>query len=155
MHTSGDKSVPCHLTKWGIKMNGNDFSEKIDVEQIQVKDAAKINAHYSPATKVGSAVYISGQLPIDPITREKCTGDMKAQAAVAFNNIDRILKQLGSNRNQLVKTTAYISDIRHWDALNEAYAEFFGEYKPARSIIAVSAIHFDMLVEIEAIAVVE
>jgi 2-iminobutanoate/2-iminopropanoate deaminase len=125
------------------------------IEQLNFNNALKKNSHYSPAVREGNSVYISGQLPINPVTGEKCTGNLKEQARQCFKNVEEILKLAGGDKNRIVKTTAYITDIAFWDELNEAYSEFFGDYKPARSIVAVSQIHFDMLVEIEAVALLK
>lgn len=125
------------------------------IEQLNLKEAAKSKSHYSPAVKSGNTIYISGQLPINPVTREKCGDDIKTQTKQVFANMEEILKLAGADRNNIVKTTAYIADINLWGELNEAYADFFGGHKPARSIIEVSRLHFDLLVEIEAIAILD
>jgi 2-iminobutanoate/2-iminopropanoate deaminase len=122
------------------------------IKEFRFENVPETNAHYSPAIICDNTVYISGQLPIDPVTREKCSGDIKVQAAQVFQNIEDILKQVGAEKSRIVKTTAYIPDMSLWNDLNEAYIKFFGNYKPARAIIAVSQIHFDFLVEIEAVA---
>lgn len=126
------------------------------MKQLNFEGAPQINAHYSPAVVAneGKTVYISGQLPINPVTREKSTGDIKAQTTIALNNIEKILQTAGGNRKNIVRTTAYIDNILNWDAVNKAYTEYFGEQKPARTIVSVREIHFGMLVEIEAIAVI-
>lgn len=124
------------------------------MKELVFEHAKAINAHYSPAvvTTDEKAVYVSGQLPIDPVTREMCTGDIREQTREALKNVETILSQAGRDRGHIVRTTAYIDSIDNWDAVNEMYAEFFGERKPARTIVCVSAIHFGAKIEIDAVA---
>ena len=97
-------------------------------------------------------LYISGQLSIDPDTRKVPAGGIEEHAKLALNNVDRVLKAAGLTRNDVVQCRVYISDIDQWDIVNEVYAEFFGEHKPARIVVPVGKLHFGCLVEIEAIA---
>jgi 2-iminobutanoate/2-iminopropanoate deaminase len=123
------------------------------IEQLTVKDAPPGIAHYSPAIKVGNTIYFSGQLPINPLTREKCTGDIKMQMREIFKNVEEILKSVGGDRNNIVKTTAFVTDIGLWGEMNDTYAEFFGAHRPARSILEIAKINHGILVEMEVIAV--
>ncbi len=112
-------------------------------------------AHYSAAVRNGNVLYLSGQLPLDPVTREACHGSAKEQTLKALQNVERLCQQEFGDRGRVVRTTAYIAGIDLWEEVNEAYAEFFGDYRPARTIVAVKEIHYGFLVEIEAIAVLE
>lgn len=125
------------------------------IEEWNFENAPVLPAHYSPAVSSlgGRMVFVSGQLPIDPVSREKCLGDIKAQTGKALENVEKILQRAGAGRANIVKTTAYISSMEDWGAVNEVYAEFFGELKPSRTIVCVKEIHFGMLVEIDAIAI--
>ncbi|MDU4962201.1 MAG: RidA family protein [Sporomusaceae bacterium] len=114
--------------------------------------ASKAAAHYSPATKAGNLICVSGQLPIDPLTGKKCGGGAEAQALQALQNIEAILQNAGAAKHNIIRTTAYISDISHWDEVNAAYARYFGEYKPARTIVPTRPLHYDCLIEIDAMA---
>lgn len=127
------------------------------MKELVFENAKKINAHYSPAvlSSDGKTVYVSGQLPIDPVTREMCQGNIKEQTRKALENVEKIISQAGGNKESILRTTAYIDKIENWDAVNEIYAEFFGERKPARTIVCVNQIHFGMKVEIEAVAEVK
>lgn len=122
------------------------------LKEIIHKDSKPNGSHYSAAVRDGNYLFISGQLPINPATGEKCRGSVKEQTLAALKNVERLIQQEGGNKNGVIRTTAYIADISLWDEVNEAYREFFNEYRPARSIVAVNKIHFDFLVEIEAIA---
>ncbi|AIF51677.1 RidA family protein [Pelosinus sp. UFO1] len=109
--------------------------------------------HYSPAVIHGDLVYVSGQLPINYAVGETLpAGGIEEQTRQALKNLDDILKQCGSNKQQVLKTTVYIPDITYWPVVNEIYAEFFGDHKPSRTIVPTNTLHFDAMIEIEAIA---
>ena len=110
-------------------------------------------AHYSAAVREGSTLYISGQLPLDPVTREFCKGDIREQTLQALRNLEALIIQEGGDRSCVLRTTAYISDMANWGAVNDVYRAFFGDHKPARTIAAVPEIHFGFLIEIDGIAV--
>lgn len=127
------------------------------MREIVFENAKKINAHYSPAviTTDGKAIYVSGQLPIDPVTRSICEGDIVEQTREALKNVETIIAQAGAGKENIVRTTAYIDSMDNWDAVNDVYAEFFGDRKPARTIVCVKEIHFGLKVEIDAVAEIE
>ena len=110
-------------------------------------------AHYSAAVRDGDHLYISGQLPLNPMTREHCTGGVREQTLQALTNLEALIKQEGGDRRSVLRTTAYIAHMDDWGAVNDVYREFFGDHKPARTIVAVPEIHFGFLVEIDGIAV--
>lgn len=124
-------------------------------QELYFAGGALTGAHYAPALRCGDIIYVSGQLPIDPRTRKQCTGPIEEQVRAALSNLSEILAQGGATPRDIVRTTCYITDINHWDAVNQAYAAYFGSYKPARTIVTVPHIHFGALVEIDAIAVCE
>ena len=107
--------------------------------------------HYSPAVKVGNLMFVSGQLSIDPDTREVCRGDIKDHARLALNNLDRVFKAAGGRREQVAGCRVYTPSNTYWGAINEVYAEFFGAHKPGRVVVSTSPLHFNCLVEIEAV----
>ena len=111
-------------------------------------------AHYSAAVREGNTLYISGQLPLDPVTRQYCEGGIREQALQALTNLETLIRQEGGDRNSVLRTTAYISDMKYWGEVNDVYREFFGAHKPARTIVAVPEIHFGFLVEIDGVAVI-
>ena len=109
---------------------------------------------YSQAITVGDTVYISGQLPIDPATGSFPSDDVRDQTRMSLENIRAILAAAGLTMANVVKTTVLLDDIGDFGAMNEVYAEFFGEGGyPARSAVEVARLPKDALVEIEAIAV--
>jgi len=111
--------------------------------------------HYLPGVVSNGTLYVSGQLSIDPDTREVPAGGIEAQARLALSNLDRVLREAGLSRDRVVQCRVYVADIDHWDKVNEVYAEFFGEHRPARVVVPVGRLHFGCLVEIEAVAEVE
>lgn len=111
--------------------------------------------HYSPGVLSHGMLYVSGQLSVDPDTRETVKGDVRAHARQALKNLDAVLTEAGLTRSQVVQCRIYVVGIENWDAVNEVYAEFFGSHKPARAVVPVAELHFGCLVEIEAVAEVE
>ena len=107
---------------------------------------------YSQAIEANGFVYASGQLPIDPATGAFPEGGVKEQTRQSILNAQAILRSAGLELSNVVKTTVLLSDIADFDAMNEVYAEFFGEPYPARSAFAVRALPKGALVEIEMIA---
>lgn len=108
--------------------------------------------HYSAGVVSNGTLYVSGQLSIDPDTREVCKGDIKDHARLALSNVDRVLKAAGVTRDNVVLCRVYTPDVKYWGPINEVYAEFFGAHKPARVVVSTTTMHFGCLVEIEAIA---
>jgi len=98
---------------------------------------------------------VSGQLPVEPKSGEKKTGPIEEQAEQALRNLAEILKAAGSDVTRVLKVTVYLADISLWERLNAVYARFFGEHRPARSVVPTPNLHFGFLVEIDAIAAVK
>lgn len=108
--------------------------------------------HYTAGVISNGMLYVSGQLSIDPDTREVCPGDIREHTRLALNNVDRVLKHAGVQRDQVVMCRVYTPDVKYWGPINEVYADFFGDHKPARVIVSTTTLHFGCLVEIEAVA---
>jgi 2-iminobutanoate/2-iminopropanoate deaminase len=106
---------------------------------------------YSQAIKVDNFIFGSGQLPIDPETGLMKIGIVD-QTKQILRNISAILEASGTNRTQVVKTTIFLKDMNHFSTVNEIYASFFGDHRPARSTIEISKLPKDSLIEIEFIA---
>ena len=108
---------------------------------------------YSQALDLGSLVFCSGQLGLVPATGQLPEG-LEAQAEQMFANIKAVLAEASAGMDRVVKTTVFLSDMNNFAAMNEVYAEIFGEGGyPARSAVEVARLPKDALVEIEAIAV--
>jgi len=108
--------------------------------------------HYSQAIMYNGLLYISGQLPVVPLTGEKITGSIEDQTLQVLNNITSILKAAGSELSKVIKVTVYISDINLWGGVNKIYLDVFGIHKPARSVIPVKDLHYGCKIEMEVIA---
>ncbi len=122
------------------------------IKEIFTDKAPKPAGHYSQGLVLGNLLFISGQLPIDPLTGEKKTGSIEEQAWQVLKNIKEILVAGGTDIKHVLKTTVYISDIGLWDRFNKVYSEFFEEHRPARSVVPTKELHYGFQVEIEAIA---
>ncbi len=107
---------------------------------------------YVQAIKAGNMLFSSGQLGIDPATGELPEG-IEAQTRQSLANIDAILMEAGYWRTEVVKTTVFIKNMADFGKVNEIYAEFFGDAKPARSCVEVAALPKGGLIEIEFTAV--
>lgn len=107
---------------------------------------------YSQAIKVGSFVYTSGQIPIDPATGQFVEGGIEAQARQSLLNVQAILKEAEATMDSVVKTTVFLADMNDFAAVNAVYAEFFTEPFPARSAVAVKSLPKGALIEIEVVA---
>lgn len=106
---------------------------------------------YSQAIQTGNLLLTSGQLGLDPVTGSLPEG-VEAQAEQALKNIGAILSEAGYTKEDVVKTTVFIRDMGDFGKVNTIYAAFFGDHKPARSCVEVSALPKGGLVEIEVIA---
>lgn len=111
------------------------------------------NGHYSHCIEHNGVLYISGQLPVDPLSKTIPEG-IEAQLRMILDKIDLILTESGSARDNVIQVRIYVSDIGLWDKVNEIYSEFFGAHRPVRCVVPVGKLHYGCLVEAEAIAVV-
>lgn len=110
---------------------------------------------YSQAVLVNGMLFTSGVIPIDPETNTLVQGDVEAQARQAIGNLKNLIEASGSSIEKVVKTTVFIKDMNDFGKINDIYKEFFTSDFPARSCVEVARLPKDVLIEIEAIAVVE
>ncbi|KXN85727.1 hypothetical protein AN958_10910 [Leucoagaricus sp. SymC.cos] len=106
---------------------------------------------YSQAIKVGSLVFCSGCIPLNPETMEIVPGRIEEQTQQALTNLKAVVEASGSELGKVVKTTVFLKNMSDFIAVNGIYANFFGDHKPARSAVEVARLPKDVLVEIEAI----
>lgn len=107
---------------------------------------------YSQAVEAGPYLFCSGQIPVDPATGELVAGGIGAETRRVLENLAAVLTAARSGLDRVVKTTVFLTDLRQFAAMNEAYAEFFPEPPPARSTVGVAALPRGVGIEIEAIA---
>ena len=122
---------------------------------IQTNQAPQAIGPYSQAIEVDHMIYTSGVIPIDPTTNTLVEGDITVQARQAIGNLSALLQAAGSSCEQVVKTTVFIKDMNDFAKINEVYSEFFTENCPARSCVEVARLPKDVLVEIEAVALLK
>ena len=108
---------------------------------------------YSQAIEANGMIFASGQIPIDPATGQFVEGGIQEQTRQALTNARNILQAAGTDMENVIKTTVYLSDINNFAAMNEVYAQFFTEPFPARSAVAVKDLPKGALVEIEVLAI--
>ena len=122
-------------------------------EIVHTDNAPKAIGPYSQAVKAGNMLFVSGQVPFVPETMEIVEGDVQAQTAQSLKNVQAILAQAGLDFSHVVKSTVFIKDMNEFAAINEVYAQYFGENKPARACVEVARLPKDVKVEIEVIAI--
>jgi reactive intermediate/imine deaminase len=111
---------------------------------------------FSRAVRAGDTVYVSGTVAWGPNGKLVGRGDVYAQAKQAIANIEAALRQAGATLGDVVRTRIYLTDISRWEEAARAHREAFSEVRPASSLLEVSRLaDSDMLVEIEAVAVME
>ena len=108
--------------------------------------------HYSHAVRYGDTLYLSGQVAEDPATGELVTGSIAAQTQRILENIQIVLEAAGSNLDNVLKVTVYLTDINQKPEMNDMYKKFFPKNPPARVAIAVKALDDGLDVEMDAIA---
>ena len=119
---------------------------------VTLPDAPPPKGPYSPAVRAGPFVFVSGQVPRDPISGELIGDDVATQTRVTLSNVQRLIEQAGAKLSDVVSVTVYLADVDDWAAMNEVYKEFFSSPFPSRTAMGVEL--RDILVEINAIAYV-
>jgi len=107
---------------------------------------------YSPAVRAGDFIFVAGQGPIDPATNQMSFGDIRHETRLVLTNIRKILEGCGAGIGDVVKCSVFLKSGKDFAAMNEVYAEFFGEQKPARTTVESQFANPDMKVEIDCIA---
>jgi reactive intermediate/imine deaminase len=108
---------------------------------------------YSQAIRAGKTVYLSGQIPLDPVSGELVKGDISEQTERVLMNLREVCRAAGGNLDKIVKLTIFLTDLANFAAVNEMMTKFLHEPYPARSTIQVSALPKGAEVEVEAVMV--
>ncbi len=127
----------------------------MDIRKVETEYSVRDGGHYTPGIIYNGTLYVSGQLSINPKTGKIPEGGVKAEAKQALENLDLVLKTAGVDKNAVLSCHVYLPDVKFWGELNEAYAEYFGDHKPARIVVPSNNLYGGCLVEIEAIAAVK
>lgn len=122
-------------------------------ELVTAAGAAKAIGPYSPALKAGNMVFLSGSIPLDPVSGQLVEGGIKEQTTRVMENIKALLAAAGADLNQVVRTTVFMIELGEFAAMNEIYASYFSAPYPARSTVQVVKLPKDVRVEIDVIAV--
>ena len=122
-------------------------------ELVTAAGAAKAIGPYSPALKVGNMMFLSGSIPLDPVSGQVVAGDITAQTRRVMDNIKALLDAGGADFSTVVRTTVFMVDLAEFAAMNEVYAGYFTAPYPARSTVQVVKLPKDVRVEIDVIAV--
>ena len=108
---------------------------------------------YSPAIRAGNLLFLSGQIPLDPLTGAVVGQDITTQTEQVFRNIGALLQAAGASFADVARTTVFLTDMNEFAAMNTVYARYVAEPPPARSTVEVSRLPKDVRVEIDLIAV--
>jgi len=119
---------------------------------IQTSNAPAAIGPYSQAVEIGGTLYISGQIPLDPVTMKIVEGGIQEQTNQVLKNIGAILTEAGYDYKDVVKSTCLLSDMANFKAMNEIYGKYYSENAPARAAFAVKELPLGVLIEIETIA---
>lgn len=120
--------------------------------RVQTESAPAAIGPYSQAIRANGFVFVSGQIPIDPLTGEFVPGGTREQTEQVIKNLSAVLEAAGSSLDQVVKTTVFLADMNEFSAMNEVYGKYFGEKPPARATVAAAGLPRNASVEIEAVA---
>jgi reactive intermediate/imine deaminase len=123
-------------------------------QAIHTKQAPVPSGTYSQAIKVGTTIYLAGQIGSDPHSGELISSDPQAQAEQVFKNLAAVAEAAGGNLNNIVKLSVFLMDLSNFPVVNATMAKYFTEPYPARSTFAVAGLPKGALIEVEAIMVI-
>jgi len=122
-------------------------------QEIRVAGLSEPISHYTDAVRFGDLLFLSGVAPLDEHLRLVGGDDVAAQARQVFLNMERLLKAAGAGFSDILKVTVYLTDVADRPKINPIRQEFFGETRPASTLIGVKALALPgMKIEIEAVA---
>ena len=118
---------------------------------ISTADAPSAIGPYSQAVRVGNTIWVSGQIPLDPATKELVDGDIEAQTRRVFENLKIIVLAAGASLDDVVKVNIFLTDLTHFALVNKVMAEYFRAPYPARAAVGVASLPRGAQVEVECI----
>jgi reactive intermediate/imine deaminase len=122
---------------------------------IKTDKAPQAIGTYSQAVKIGSTVYLAGQIPLIPETMALESGDMRAQIRRVFENLGAVAQASGGSLQDVAKLNVFLTDLAHFPLVNEVMTQYFREPYPARAAVGVAALPKGAAVEMDAIMVLE
>ncbi len=128
------------------------MTERIGVSFIKTERAPKPGGHYAQGARNGDIIFVSGQLPISLDGSRDAGLSFEDQTRLVLGSVLAIVEDGGSSVDRVLKVTAYIVGIENWPLFNSIFAEVFGDWRPARSVVPVPALHYGCLIELEAVA---
>ena len=131
----------------GIHHTVRDMNKQI----ISTADAPAAIGTYSQAVRVGNTIWLSGQIPLDPKTKELVKGDVEAQIRQVFDNLKAVVVAAGATFDDVVKTNVYLTDLSNFALVNKVMSDYFREPYPARAAVGVAALPRGAQVEVECI----
>ncbi len=124
------------------------------MKQVRTDGAPAAIGPYSQAIVHGGLVYCSGQIALDPSSGALVQGDVQTEARLVLKNLSAVLNKAGSGLDRAIKVTVFLKDLGDFAAVNQVYAEAFGEHRPARACVEVARLPRDVRVEIDCVAAV-
>ena len=121
-------------------------------EAVSSEAAPKAIGPYSQAVRAGSLLFVSGQIPLDPVSGAMVAGDVAAQTHRVFANLQAILEAAGASLDHVVRATVYLADMNDFAVVNEVYGGYFSSPAPARATVQAARLPKDARVEIDVIA---
>jgi 2-iminobutanoate/2-iminopropanoate deaminase len=122
------------------------------VEHVNVEDAPAPKGAYSQVVRAGDFLFVSGQGPIAPETQQFVFRDFRKETTLTLENVERVLAGCGASRRNIVKCGVFLAKASDFTAMNEAYAAFFGDTRPARTTVQAALVEEGMKVEIDCVA---
>lgn len=124
------------------------------MKAIQTDSAPRAIGTYSQAIRHDQLVFLSGQIPLEPLTMEMVDGDIRAQLHQIFKNLSAVAIAAGGQLSDIVKLNIYLTDLSHFPIVNEVMAEYFEQPYPARAAVEVSALPKNAQAEMDGMMVV-
>ncbi|MEY2700080.1 MAG: hypothetical protein RIQ52_835 [Pseudomonadota bacterium] len=122
-------------------------------EIIHTSEAPEAIGTYSQAIRTGNTIYLSGQIPLDPVSMQMVEGDMSVQIRRVFDNLSAVARASGGTLNDIVKLNIYLTDLQHFPLVNEIMAAYFSAPYPARAAIGVAALPRGAGVEMDGVMI--
>lgn len=124
------------------------------IQPVHTPHAPRPAGHYSQAVVHGGTVYVAGILPFDPTDPDAPLGSIEDQSRRVLTSLQAILEAAGSGLDLLLQVTVYVTDLGSWGEVNAVFAEFLGDYRPARAVVPVLPLKRNAGLELMAIAAV-